>query len=160
MSSPSSTPAPDDALSIIVLGASGDLAHKKTYPALYDLFKANLLPAKSLIIGYARSDMSADKFRSEISKSLLKKSTDAEEVARVTAFMALCTYVAGPYDSPAGFSAAVRVAEAFEISGGTAVANRIYYMAIPPTVFKDAASTIKAVGKVRKGCVARGNKLA
>ena len=31
-------------LSIIILGASGDLAKKKTYPALYHLFIQNYLP--------------------------------------------------------------------------------------------------------------------
>jgi hypothetical protein len=33
-------------LSIIVLGASGDLAVKKTYPALFALFRHKLLPEK------------------------------------------------------------------------------------------------------------------
>ena len=45
------------------LGASGDLAKKKTYPALFALFSNNLLPPKTIIYGYARSEMTDAKFR-------------------------------------------------------------------------------------------------
>ena len=41
-----------------VLGASGDLAKKKTFPALYALYCYDLLPNTVKIIGYARSELS------------------------------------------------------------------------------------------------------
>jgi hypothetical protein len=37
------------ALSIVVLGASGDLAKKKTYPALFALFEQEYVTASSLL---------------------------------------------------------------------------------------------------------------
>ena len=40
---------------VVVLGASGDLAQKKTFPALFALYEQNLLPKDVHIIGYARS---------------------------------------------------------------------------------------------------------
>lgn len=40
-----------------VLGASGDLAKKKTYPALFALHCSELMPEAAHIIGYARSKM-------------------------------------------------------------------------------------------------------
>ena len=40
---------------IVVLGASGDLAKKKTFPALFALYQQNLLPKDVHIIGYART---------------------------------------------------------------------------------------------------------
>ena len=43
-----------EGLSVIVLGASGDLAKKKTYPSLLDLFDMGHLPSKCKIVGYAR----------------------------------------------------------------------------------------------------------
>ena len=51
-----------DSLAIVVLGASGDLAKKKTFAALYELFLAGLLPKGTTIWGYARSEMTDDKF--------------------------------------------------------------------------------------------------
>lgn len=53
-------------LSIIVLGASGDLAKKKTYPALFALYSNNLLPSNTVIYGYARSEMDDAKFKQTI----------------------------------------------------------------------------------------------
>ena len=43
------------AVTIVVIGASGDLAKKKTYPALFNLFELDLLPKYTRIVGYARS---------------------------------------------------------------------------------------------------------
>ena len=44
----------------VVFGASGDLAKKKIYPTLWALFKENLLPSGTQIVGYARSKISVD----------------------------------------------------------------------------------------------------
>ncbi len=52
-----------DSLTVIVVGASGDLAKKKTYPALYELHLAGLLPPGTIITGYARSKLSNEKLR-------------------------------------------------------------------------------------------------
>ena len=40
---------------IVVLGASGDLAQKKTFPALFALFQQGFLPKQVHIVGYART---------------------------------------------------------------------------------------------------------
>ena len=48
---------------IVVLGASGDLAKKKTFPALFGLFKEGYLPEDLHIIGYARSKLSDEEFK-------------------------------------------------------------------------------------------------
>src|SRR5689334_20732838 len=47
---------------IIIVGASGDLAHRKLLPALYNLHVDGLLPRKGKIIGYARRPMSDEEF--------------------------------------------------------------------------------------------------
>ena len=40
---------------IVVLGASGDLAKKKTFPALFALYSQGYLPSDVHIVGYART---------------------------------------------------------------------------------------------------------
>jgi glucose-6-phosphate 1-dehydrogenase len=50
-------------ISIVVLGASGDLAKKKTYPSLFALFQRGLLPEAISIVGYARSKMTDESFQ-------------------------------------------------------------------------------------------------
>ncbi|KAG6492092.1 hypothetical protein ZIOFF_047042 [Zingiber officinale] len=54
-------------LSIIVLGASGDLAKKKTFPALFHLFLQGFLQEDDVhIFGYARTKLSDDDLRARI----------------------------------------------------------------------------------------------
>ena len=47
----------------VVFGASGDLAKKKIYPTLWALFRDNLFPPNTKIVGYARSQISVEVIR-------------------------------------------------------------------------------------------------
>lgn len=57
-------------LSVVVVGASGDLAKKKIFPALFALYHQGLLPKSIQIVGYARSKSSDDEFREKIMGTL------------------------------------------------------------------------------------------
>jgi len=60
-------PSEQGCLSIVVLGASGDLAKKKTFPALYHLFDQGFIQSGEVhIFGYARSNLSDDGLRERI----------------------------------------------------------------------------------------------
>ncbi len=47
----------------VVFGASGDLAKKKIYPTLWMLYRDKLLPDRTTIVGYARSDLTVSAIR-------------------------------------------------------------------------------------------------
>lgn len=70
----------NDALSIVVVGASGDLAKKKTFPALLDLYRHDFLPKFVTICGYSRSNMSDEDLRAKIKPYLVKKGAAADPV--------------------------------------------------------------------------------
>lgn len=74
------------------------LAKKKTYPSLYELFLMGLLPERTAIVGYARSPMADDDANKKI-RAFLKSGTDSQR----DAFLALCTYRCGGYDDPVAF---------------------------------------------------------
>lgn len=57
-------------LSVVVVGASGDLARKKIFPALFALYYQGLLPQHLQVVGYARSSISNDDFREKIYSTL------------------------------------------------------------------------------------------
>lgn len=126
-----------DALTIFVVGASGDLAKKKTYPSLFDLHRNGFLTDRTTICGYARSHKSDEDFKSQI-KPFLKTGSEEE----VDEFLKLCIYRQGAYDSTED------VAKVFEelkekeaaLEGKT---NRLFYFAIPPTVFVPIGKSIK-----------------
>lgn len=135
----------EEALSIIVLGASGHLAKIKTYPALFKLFQLGVLPKTTKIIGYARSDLSMEKYHERISTKLNFKDDEEKK-----AFLSLCIYHQGKYDVAEDFGKLNSRLEEIE-AGFKNTANRLYYYAIPPTVFAGASKAIKAEAMSKSG---------
>eukprot|EP01087_Luapelamoeba_hula_P019417 TRINITY_DN6422_c1_g1_i1.p1 TRINITY_DN6422_c1_g1~~TRINITY_DN6422_c1_g1_i1.p1 ORF type:complete len:596 (+),score=108.02 TRINITY_DN6422_c1_g1_i1:96-1790(+) len=123
------------ALTFVVLGASGDLAKKKTYPALFGLHCAGLLPKHTQIVGFARSEIPAADFRAQISKAFNTHKDKQEE------FLSRCHYFRGDYASASSFEQLNTYMT--EKEKGHKGGNRIFYFAIPPTVFVPSAHSIK-----------------
>ncbi len=84
---------------VVIFGASGDLALKKTFPSLYELYLSSLLPVNTLIVGYARSSMTDAEARAKWG-NYLKAGTDVDRAA----FLKLCVYRSGGYGDNAAFS--------------------------------------------------------
>ena len=63
-------PIPAEPCAIAIFGAAGDLTKRLLMPALYNLAKSDLLPKEFAIIGVAHTDLSADKFRSQMSQDI------------------------------------------------------------------------------------------
>jgi glucose-6-phosphate 1-dehydrogenase len=64
-------------LTIVVFGASGDLAKKKTYPAIFELYCDGLLPACFYVVGYARSKYTQEAFREKMRSWLSQVTFDS-----------------------------------------------------------------------------------
>ncbi|KAI9357276.1 glucose-6-phosphate dehydrogenase, partial [Zopfochytrium polystomum] len=119
---------------------SGDLAFKKTYPALFGLFKNGFLPKNSQIIGYARSHIELPEFHKRVS-SKIKTATD-EDRQLVAKFLAKCTYFSGKYDDPASFQALDKFVSSQE-AAVPGKKHRLFYMALPPSVFIPASAGLR-----------------
>lgn len=57
-------------ISIIIFGGTGDLAKKKLFKSLYNLYSKNLIPKETKIIGFARKDFNTDTYREFVSQNL------------------------------------------------------------------------------------------
>ncbi|ORY42574.1 glucose-6-phosphate dehydrogenase [Rhizoclosmatium globosum] len=123
---------------IVVLGASGDLAFKKTYPALFGLFANSFLPQTVKIVGYARSAIALPDFRARVSSKI--KTTDQ---AALDKFLQLCTYVSGKYDDAPSFQNLNAFLEDVEGTKDPKGKTRVFYMALPPSVFIPASTGLK-----------------
>lgn len=128
-----------ESVTITVLGASGDLASKKTFPALFTLFAEGLLPPQTKIFGYARSDLTEEKFHEKVTAhfDLIGPRTKA----KVEEFKKLCTYVKGQYtddESFAGLNKALSEAEK-----DMKERNRLFYLALPPSQFAEVCKHLK-----------------
>lgn len=135
-----------DRLSIVVVGASGDLARKKVFPALFALYCQGYLPEDFHVFGFARSEFSDAEFRTRIMEHLTCRYAPGTSCAeRMTEFLGRCRYLSGSYGSRDSFLdlfVMMREAE------GSRPANRFYYLAIPPSVFLDVAHAIGDAGLV------------
>jgi glucose-6-phosphate 1-dehydrogenase len=135
-----------EALTIVVLGASGDLARKKTLPALFSLFYHDLLPNEFQVVGYARTSLTSEAFRNAIKASLTCRVIEGPECARkMEVFLSRCFYVSGTYHDSAAFRELDQfVTNEFERERWNwgVPTNRLYYLAIPPNVFAEACRSI------------------
>eukprot|EP00457_Paulinella_chromatophora_P002146 gb/GEZN01002150.1/.p1 GENE.gb/GEZN01002150.1/~~gb/GEZN01002150.1/.p1 ORF type:complete len:727 (-),score=95.59 gb/GEZN01002150.1/:401-2581(-) len=137
-------------VTIVVVGASGDLAKKKTFPALFSLFYHDLLPKHFQIYGFARKNMSKVDFQNLIMGSLTCRVIDGARCSRkMEEFIPHCMYFQGQYDSHESFEGLAREISHFEKI--YPVANRMFYLAIPPSVFEAACSSISHACRARRG---------
>ncbi|CAN6464170.1 unnamed protein product [Victoria cruziana] len=134
-------------LSVIVLGASGDLAKKKTFPALFNLFKQGFLQQNEVhIFGYARTKLSDDDLRNRIRGYLRSGNGDSSEPsAVVTEFLKMIKYVCGTYDDKSGFVRLDQEISEHEISrkSSEGTSRRLFYLALPPSVYPPVCKLIR-----------------
>ncbi|CAG8468156.1 7356_t:CDS:2 [Dentiscutata heterogama] len=126
---------------IIVLGASGDLAKKKTYPALFGLYRNGFLPEGTRIIGYARSNLTIQEFHNRLLEFAKLPSDPIKE--QFKQFLNLCTYVSGQYDKDEDYKRLNNAVEEVEMGFENGNKNRVFYMALPPSVFIPVAHGVK-----------------
>jgi glucose-6-phosphate 1-dehydrogenase len=100
-------------LSVVVFGASGDLARKKLFPAIYQLCVLGHLPRDLNLIAVGRKH-------------------DLDFGSRITLH-------AGSYDAPDAFAALASLMEAHE---NGEVGNRLFMLAVPPSVFGSIAELL------------------
>jgi len=133
-------------LSIVVIGASGDLARRKIYPALFALYCQGCLPERFHIFGFARSSFGAGEFRKRISDHLTCRYTPQGQCdLRMREFLDRCHYVSGAYESTDSFLDLFAIMRESEDRRPT---NRLFYLATPPAIFLDVARAIGNAGLV------------
>ncbi|KAL6944206.1 hypothetical protein ACO0RG_000936 [Hanseniaspora osmophila] len=145
---------------ITVFGASGDLSKKKTFPALFGLFREGYLHPSVKIVGFARSDLSTQDLRERVKPNLKKgKHGNHEETnqnneaknkieqdfnKKVDDFLNLIEYCSGPYDKDEGYEKLAKIYADFEKTrNGGKECNRLHYLALPPSVFGTVGERIK-----------------
>lgn len=137
---------------IVVFGASGDLAKKKTFPALFGLYREGQLSNSTKIIGFARSDLSDDDLRERIKPFLIYNKENENHIKSLNEFLNLCSYHQSSYDKPDGFKDLENLINKFDIENNVKESHRIYYLALPPSVFTIVATNLK------KYCYPNNNK--
>jgi len=126
------TPQNSDAF--VFFGATGDLAFKKIFPALYTMVRRDGMTLP--VIGVARAGWDLQRFKARAQESVQASGDfDPTVFAKLSA---LLRYVDGDYADPATFAALRR-----ELGSAT---RPIHYLAIPPSMFASVAKGLSASG--------------
>ncbi len=131
---------PGVCLTVTVLGCTGDLAKKKTYPALFALFLHGHLPSGTMVVGYARSDLDDAALRNTL-RDRLKGPAD-----KVEQFLKRCFYERGAYEDETRdnvFGGMGKRIESFENERNASEAHRVFYLALPPSVYPPVCRNIR-----------------
>jgi glucose-6-phosphate 1-dehydrogenase len=119
---------------LVFFGASGDLARKKIFPALYALARRGRLDMP--VIGVARSGWTLEEFKAHARRSLEQHGPVDDQV--FATLSARLRYVDGDYENPATFLA---------MKQALGSARRpLHYLAIPPEMFEAVARGLGASG--------------
>jgi glucose-6-phosphate 1-dehydrogenase len=110
-------------------------------------YRNKLLPTGINIVGYARTKMDRAEYLSRV-KSYMKTPTD-DMKKQLDQFCELCTYISGQYDQDESFVVLKNHLE--ELEKGQPETNRIFYMALPPTVFIPVSQHLKKICYPTKG---------
>ena len=138
---PDLTPA-QAAGALVVFGATGDLAHKKIFPALYAMCRSGALTVP--VIGVASSAWDDGQLRMRVRESVEQAGGELDAAA-LDRLLSLLQYVSGDYEHAATFKA-LRAA----LHGA---ARPEFYLAIPPSLFPTVIRGLGAAGLATGGRV-------
>lgn len=135
-----------DAATLILFGATGDLAKRKIYPALYNLFVDGKLPEPFSVIGLGRREWTDETFQANVEKSLRMFSRrSADDSARTQRFLAAFRYSVLDIGRTEDYVKLLNLAEQREAELGIGP-NRLFYLSVGPEFFEPIAENITASG--------------
>ncbi len=134
--------------SIVILGASGDLARRKLLPALYNLEACGfgLLPPETAILGFARTRMTPGEFRDSARESVGVFSRLEVHKPCWETFEKRLDYLPG-LDDPDGFERLRELLEKTERERNLPP-NRIFYLSIPPNAMRRSVERLAEAGLI------------
>jgi len=131
---------------IIIFGASGDLTQRKLIPSLFNLFRKQRLPKKFQIVGYGGTMFTDEQFREHLFKGLQEFAGFEYKDEEWNTFAPNLFYFCGKYTEASDFVNLAAHLSALEAEG----ANRLYYMALPPTLFPAIIENLKASDQLQE----------
>ena len=131
---------------LVLFGATGDLAHRKVAPALYQLWRTNLLPHEFVVLAVGRRPYDSDTFRAEIRGALEKYSRVLPlDESAWGSFAERVEYQQLNFDEPAGFDRLAKHLDKLDEERGTR-GNRLFYLATQPSQFSEIVAQLGRVG--------------
>ena len=127
---------------LVLFGATGDLAKKKLFPALYDLQELDELDLQ--IFGVASSKWTQEQFKSNVEAAIRARKQDVDEKI-LSSLLSEMQLLVGDYEDPETFVKLAELIKDFKLP--------VIYLAIAPEHFAKITKGLAAVGITKKARV-------
>ena len=132
---------------LTLFGATGDLAFRKLYPAIYQLYRSGRLSQNFALIGTARRPWSDEHFRQVIVDSV---GAQALSLDHVQEFASHFYYLSHDVQNTEHYDQLKELADRLDATYQTQ-GNRLFYLSMSPTFFPIIAEHIKSQGLLGSG---------
>jgi glucose-6-phosphate 1-dehydrogenase len=120
---------------VVLFGATGDLAQRKLFPALFELARQDSLPENFAIVAFSRSKHNVEKLRAQVKEGLEKYArTKPLDEAVWQKLSSKLEMLSGAYDDPDSFKRLSEHLDDMARRHGTQ-GNQLYYLATPASTF-------------------------
>lgn len=127
---------------IVIFGASGDLARRKLVPSLFDLFKKGRLEGTVRIVGVARSEHTDADFRELMEVAVKEHVPESFDPEPWSSFAESLHYVAGDLKTDEDYSSLDERLRRLE----DGPADRLYHLSIPPSLYLPTVRGLAGAG--------------
>jgi len=133
---------------LVLFGATGDLAGRKLLPALSSLLHSEYLPQEFAIVGIGRRDKTDQGFRDDVRHDLAEFRKGAEE-KEVADFVAHVYYQRTDFTTEAGMRELAQRLGEIERERNLP-GNRLFYLATDPEFFRPIVEGLAGAGMIRR----------
>lgn len=131
-------------LILTLFGATGDLASRKLYPAIYRLYKNQLISENFALIGTGRTEWSHDEMRQRVSESICN---EVEEQSHLESFLSHIYYLSHDVNDTAHYDRLKQLQEKLDEKYQTQ-GNRLFYISLSPKLFPVITEHLKHQGLI------------
>src|SRR5436309_783855 len=110
---------------LVIFGGTGDLAHRKLLPALYNLAHEGALPERFELVGVARRDQPNEDFSEMAKESIERFSRRKPDPDVLNGLLSNARYVPGAFDDADVYTELGRVLSEFDEQAGQPL-NRVF----------------------------------
>jgi glucose-6-phosphate 1-dehydrogenase len=128
---------------LVIFGGTGDLAHRKLLPALYNLAHEGSLPERFEMIGVARREQEDEDFQGMVRESIERYSRRKPDPDVLTGLINDMRYVPGAFDDDSVYEELERTLHEFDEQAGRPM-NRVFYLSTAPQFFPVIAGKLGA----------------
>jgi glucose-6-phosphate 1-dehydrogenase len=135
---------------LVIFGGTGDLAHRKLLPAIYNLAHEGALPERFNLIAVSRSDIPDGDYQGMARESIAKYSRRKPDEQVLDKLLEQVRYVPGTFDDDSVYDRLGETIKQFDSDAGISF-NRLFYLSTAPAFFPVIVDKLGEHGLSRHG---------